>query len=313
VPADGLATPGFFPASNQNDDVTAIAEHQNLLWAFGPSSVELYYTSGSGQSAFRQHDVPPPLTELGAPNSLVKADSTLWWLDGRRRCVRVEGLQPKVTSMPIEAQLAGFSAYTDCVTHHMDYQGHNLILWHFRDQGVTLVYDYVRNIWSEWARWDTTTGSWVAMPLTAYCYHPDWDMHFCGGDADGLVWELDPDTNQDKSAVRRCLWRGPYWDGGNMNRKFSRRAQFLIDGGVATSYTSTDEGYDPALTIRWRDEDRQWQNPQVLNTGQIGDHRTVIDYWWRHMFRRTQVELVYSANAPLKISGIELEIDLRRR
>lgn len=312
------STPGILSAGTRSDNVTAIAALNNRVLLFGPESVEAFYGTGlgGGQPAFRLED-DPMQSSIGAPFSLVEVDDTLWWVDSDRRLVKLEGRAANAKSLAVEAQLLAMAYYDDCVAHLCDFQGHHLILLHFNQQGLTLVYDYVRDVWSEWRRWSTVTGDWSGMPLRGYAYHPEWNRHFCSGDSNGRVYELSATTYQDYagSAVTPLvrLWRGPYTDAGDLSLKFGRRLQFLLDGGVAQSYTSTSDAYNPTIEVRWRNEDRQWQEWRQMQTGAIGSQYSVRDVWCRTTFRRTQVEWRSSSPAPLRVNRIELEATPRTR
>lgn len=312
----GRSTPGFFTAGLRADPVTAIAALQNRAFVFGAQSVEAFYGTGAGggAAAFRLED-DPMQSELGAQRSLLEANGTLWWLDGDRRFVRLEGRSATPASTPVEAQIQAFGTFSDCITHLFEYQGVHIVLLHFQTQGLTLAYDYQRNVWSEWRLWSLTTGDWTAMPLLAYAFQPRWARHFCAGQAasTGRVYELSSTTYQDDSTPLVRLWRGPYSDAGDLGLKFCKRLQFLLDGGTAQSYTSTSDGYNPTIEVRWRNEDRQWQEWKPMQTGLIGQQFSVRDVWCRSNYRRQQIEWRCSSPVPLRVNRIELEATPRSR
>lgn len=312
----GRSTPGLFRAGLRADPVSALASLQNRVLLFGEQSVEAFYGTGAGggAAAFRLEDDPMQST-LGAAYSLLEASDTLWWLDFDRRFVRLEGRGTKTVSSPIEKQLQALGTYSDCIAHLFEYQGRHLILFHFQTDGVTLCYDYALGTWSEWRLWSLTTADWSPMPLLAYAFHPRWNRHFCAGVSrdNGTMFELSSTTYQDNSGPLVRLWRGPYSDAGDLGLKFCKRLQFLLDGGTAQSYTSTSDGYNPTIEVRWRNEDRQWQEWQPMQTGLIGQQFSVRDVWCRSNYRRQQIEWRCSSPVPLRVNRIELEATARMR
>lgn len=311
---------GTFEANDHPDYVRAVASYQRALYLFGDSSLQEYYDTGGSSPHLAARDQSPP-SSIGASHSLLTADQTLWWLDGERRVVRLEGGAPRVVSLPVEAQIRALSYVADGRFHHMQWQGHQLILCHFERAKLTLVYDYVRSLWSEWRLWSNATGDdgWTYMPLTAYAYHPTWDRHFCGGRPDGKVFEISSTTHEDDGNPRVLLWRGPYFDGGTNQQKLIRRMQLVFDGGVATTHLASgatngaNDTANPEIEVRWRNDDRQWQEPRQVSTGRIGEVNLVRDLWCRTTARKQQIELRYSAPTAFRISAIELDFEPRGR
>lgn len=232
-----IVVPGTSEAGTRSDPITALTALQNRLFLFGDASVEVFYGTGSSffPGPLRLEDTPIA-SSLGAARSLLQVDGTLWWIDGRRRLVRMQGRSWERMSLPVEAQLRALDTWSDCIAHKMEYQGHHLILLHFETEKLTLAYDWLRNVWSEWRKWNTSTGSWDPMPLKAYAFHPTWNKHFCAGGIDGKIFELSPTTYQDDSGPLRREWKGPFFDAGGYEPKLGRRYQFLVDGGTATSH-----------------------------------------------------------------------------
>lgn len=314
-----LTHPGVFSAGTRGDDINAVATLQNRLFLFGEDSVEVFYGTGGVvvdgiATAFRLEDDPLQSGCL-AGNSVKQAENTLWWLDNRRRFVRLEGRQATSVSSAVDAQIRALTTVSDCVTHFMEFDGHKLLLLHLEASAVTLVLDVVLGVWSEWRTWDNTNGVWKAGPFRAYAYHPGWNRHFCSGStADGEVLELKSTEYRDPGSeplVR--LWRGPFIDGGSTSLKKATRLRFLLDGGTATSYTSTAEGYNPEIEVRWRNEDRYWQDWQSLQLGRVGERGVSRDVWVNSNFRSQQIEWRCSAPARISVGRIELEAEPRLR
>jgi hypothetical protein len=310
----GIGIPGLFRAGTRKDPITAMAALQNRVLLFGDASVEAFYGTGSSTGPFRLED-DPMQSEISAPRSLIEVDGTLYWLDGDRRFVRLEGRSSAPVSTAVEAQIQAFTTHTDCVTHLVELQGVHLVLLHFPAEKLTLCYDYRRQVWTEWRLWSLTTGDWDEMPIRAYAFQPRWNRHFCAGYSRdlGRVFELSATTYQDNATPLVRLWRGPYTDGGDLGLKFCKRLQFLVDGGTAQSYTSTSDGYNPTIEVRWRNEDRQWQEWRQCQLGLIGSGASVRDVWCGSNYRRQQIEWRSSSPVPLRVNRIELEAVPRMR
>jgi len=303
---------GFFTAGTRSDEVTAMVGVRNTLLVFGPSSVELWYGTGDSNFPFRLDANPIP-SDLLAPRSVVSTGSGVYWLDSARSIVRLQGRETQEVSLAVAAQLEGLSAVEDCIGHEVNLPGHHLVTFTFPAAGLTLCYAPRLDAWTEWRRWDVTTGTWAAMPMRAYVHQTEWNRHFCSGRSNGTVYELSATTYQDHNAPLVRLWRGPFLEHGSVAVKGSSRLQWVVDGGVAQSYTTTSEGYDPVIEVRWQDESRRWTEFRRVRLGLIGERGTVRGINRLGDYRRRQYEWRCSAPVPLRVARVEEDVEQRER
>lgn len=302
----------FIRAGSRSDEALAIEELNNQLYIFGDESVEWWYGTGIADDPFRLERSMP--SGLGAAQSLVKADNTLWWIDKNRRIVRLEGNAPKMVSLPVERLIDTFSTVSDCVAREIEISGKHLIAFSFETAGSTLVFDWVLGAWYEWKVWDTEAqggrGKWRALPLGAYCKHRAWNRSFMGalvdaGASTGRVLELSTTAYDDDGLPLRRIRKLPFHDHGSTEPKTMDELNFVFEGGTAQSTDTTTQAGNPIMELSWRNEDRIWRPmSRKVPIGPVGEAGCVRRERSLGSYERRQLRYECSAPVPFGVSAI---------
>lgn len=252
-----------------NTVLRALMSFGGDAWLFGDKAVEVWYSTGAEQPvAFARYEHQIPVG-LGAVRGLVLADNQIFFLDTRRRCIRLDRYDPKVISYDIERTLQALQFPEDCVTHWVRMRGRNWLLWTFARDRKAYCFDLVLEAWTEWGRIDAG-GEPLPMPMLAYAYQPEWDRHICSAVDDNSLYELSFDARDDAgSAIVRERITGHITHGVS-KPKNSRAIRIRMKSGETDKEEDEQQGSAPVFTIRWRDDGMAWGQPVELTLGATG-------------------------------------------
>ena len=149
--AGNLATAEMRP-----DEIVALHAFWNELYLFGSTICEIWHDDGV--TPFSR--IPGAIIHTGcsAPYTVIQAGGTVYWLDDRRRFVRLKGRVAQPVSNPFQKVFEGFTNIYDAIAYKMSWGGRNWIVLSFPSSGVdqSFIYDYDLDQWAEWGAWDTT-------------------------------------------------------------------------------------------------------------------------------------------------------------
>lgn len=224
--------PTWFTPNSNSDVVTQLAAGWSELMIFGPYSTEIWYYTGQEET---ETDVPFARLEgaalergLAAPDAVISAFNTYWWLDNERRVVRLEGRSPKIISTPIDRYLRSISDISDCRAFVID----RWIVWSFPKTSQTWVYDTLSDSWTRWAKWNQSIASYEAYLGQDAVYVPEWGTTFVASRVDGRVLITHPNLVTDIFEPIRLLYRSAHFDHGTMARKVSNRLMIRLKRGA---------------------------------------------------------------------------------
>lgn len=309
---------GYFTAETKSDPCLALLEQWNLVWAFGPKSIDAYYPTGSTddeEGAFRLAWSSP--RGVAGVRSMCRADGTLYFLgEDRKAYLLDQQSQPQVLSLEIEPTLLALPRVDDCICHHVQIAGRHLIAFVFPAGRTTLLYDYVLSqggqgaVWYEWREWSAAAG-WLPMAMLAYAYHPRWNKHFVTPHTGGAaVYELAANAYTDNgNRIRRVRRLAPI-DHGTGLTKFSFRYRARAQRGVATTAEETADGGDPKLMVRTREVGEQWKEERPMALGRVGKGGAMKMQLSRNgKYRLREMELICDEPVPVHVSSLEEEFE----
>lgn len=157
--------------SEATDNISAICRSHREFWVLGERTSEVWYDDGVTPFS----PIQGVFVEQGcvAPFSALNLDNTIFWLGqsfqgGQPIVYRANGYQPeRISTTGIERYLMQSAQLRYAIGWSFSLQGHLFYGLYLADLPTTPVYDVSTQLWSEWARWDVTTGTWL--PWFARC------------------------------------------------------------------------------------------------------------------------------------------------
>ena len=302
----------FASAEGSPDGLTAVASNFREVWAFGTSSIEVWYNSGA--TDFPLQRIQGAFNELGlaAPYSVAKMDNALFWLGRDRRgqgiVYRANGyLGQRISTHAVEWQIQQYEDMTDAIAYTYQQDGHSFYVLVFPTANATWVYDVSTQAWHERAGF--VNGEFIR-------HRGNCQMSFQGkpviGDFEnGNIYAFDLNNFSDNGSTQKWLrsWRALPTGQNNLKRTSQHSLQLDIEPGVGLNL---GQGSDPEVMLRWSDDGgHTWSNEHWAKIGKIGQfYRRVL---WRRLGMTLKLrDRVYelSGTDPVKISIMGAELIL---
>lgn len=293
----------FFEAEALPDNSAAIADNLGELFVFGSETTERYRDFGDSSVPFRRSAIP---VDKGtrSPYSVVKADSTLAFLDSEGSFLQFQGSTPVNVGVPwVDRYVKRLSTITDCRGFRIDIDGSYQILWTFPTEGVGLIYDYKNKTWREWDGLEN--GVPARFRGACYLYHKAHNKHYVGDYRQGRVWQMSREFHADGDNPRKVLHTSGYIDFGTAKRKRNLYYDFHVKRGVGASGAR-----EPRFEVSYRDDGGQWTDPQEITLGTIGDNRHVVRLHNQGIYTKRQIAISMTDNAEFTLSRIDDEVEV---
>ncbi len=293
--ATNYIIPESFP-----DAGIAIARQNNMVVAFSELSVEYFYdaanASGSPLSPADQYVKQYGLASTG---SIAQHESTLFFVAksqaGNAFVVAHEGTKETPISTPAIDRILNEEGVdiVDVWGYLIRSVGHVFYVLNLPTQSRTLVYDITSQYWFEW-NWQDPSDVQGVFPMIQ-------EMECQGGlyllhQTDGYIYELTGTAYQDgHSKPINVSIQTSRFDGDTAKVKFLSKLEIIGDRQTSTSNVS----------VYWSDDDYQsWSSARTVDM----DERT---YLYRcGSFRRRAFLLTHTANTPLRLESLELDLEV---
>lgn len=213
-PGQPAVWPGLntFAADGNPDNINSmiITPFREILLG-GQDSIEQFERVPNGDPPFFKRWAIGDGVKL--PYTQVFADNAVWNISGQTEFVRSSGQISQAQSGPIGKQLEAIDDWTDAwIGGYPDKPlhiiGQKFILIQapnatnkYGTKGITLLYDYANQRWSELFGWNSEDASPVRWP--GWSHWPKWDKVFVGGE--GTIFQLDPTTHLNDTERQRWL------------------------------------------------------------------------------------------------------------
>lgn len=295
-------TGNFISAETFPDFIVALCRQNNYVVALGQQTIEYFYDTGVfpgtplARNAAALHQIGTP-----APDTLVQMEEQIAFVGqtatGGRTVWAMTGFTPneignEVIRQSLDAEGTNISnAKAYCIRS----KGHKFYVLNLTS--VTWVYDFDTQIWHQWADYtgttkfgcdyasDYTTGAPILLDRTT-----------------GYVYILTEGVSKDATGVATTAnitstAISDKMDFDNMNHKFMHRLAVVCDVPAGSNVTS--------CTISYTDDD--YQTYSTARTIPIST--TMSSITQLGMFRRRAFKLVYSDAYPMRLEGLELDIN----
>lgn len=296
-------TPGnFITAEMYPDNIVCLTKNNNYVVVVGSGSVEFFYDLGNAtgsplqrnESAVQQFGTPAPLTVVQTEKEVMMVGTTQ---NGGRSVWVIDGFKPEevsteavINSLNDEGdQLSLANAY--CIRS----SGHKFYVLRLASSGRTWVYDFESKLWSEWSSTDGS-GNQVVFVGKFACDSNKGFPYMLGNESNAAIYLLDDQTYQDDGRSIKTQVTTLKLDFDNMNRKDMSRASVYGDWPLSG---------DSSLTLEWTDDDyRTWSNPRTI---QLSTYLPVTRRLGK--FRRRAFRLTHTDNTPMRLEGMEVNIN----
>lgn len=293
----------FIVGEIRADKGVAIARYYNYIVSFNEKTIEFFYdaANASGTPLNRYEGV---LDLAGVPagsgNCVVNADNRLVWVGqsasgGRTVMMMDAGFQSKkISTHAIDEYLeAEGTNISNAYAYHCKVAGNDLyVLTLVTTAARTFVYDFRENLWYEWTSdVSDTEGFFTGMASTSVA-----GKTLVQDDADGFIYELDPETyvDTDESEVIKVEIHTERFDDNVQTNKFVHRLYPVCDF-VATGTAN--------LLVSWSDDDyTTFVSNRTLDLTNSASFLTRLGF-----FRRRSYRLQFQSNNRFRILAFDLD------
>lgn len=242
----------FTSASAEPDDLIGVVEMRGEVWAFGRSSVEVFYTTDLTTQPLQRADGRQIDRGCKDRDSIAKLDNTLFWVGEDNNVYRYQDV-PVIVSDPGISERVSASATAKAWTYALD--GHLFYVVSLDDE--CLAYDAATSRWHQLRRYGQT--GFVTTGIF------DGSTTYMGGP--GKVWTFDASLGIDEGSVV-------------IERLFTSaapvEAPMIANALDVLVSPGTSPLGDPAFVeTRWsRDQGRTWTDWLSAPLGVEGAYRT---------------------------------------
>lgn len=278
-----------FSAESGTDNVVGLAVSKGELWVIGVGTSEVWYDAANATgSPFSAREGLAIQNGCIAPGSIAKMDDLLIWLDSRGFVVQT-GQSPYVRNYNTRYQLdiisddalnAEFAAYTridNAKGYTFIESGRLMYSISFPTMLKTWVYDYTTKVWHERSYYNSYTNQ-HEHHLIQY-YAPYVNLCIGGGDRNGKVYLMSPETYSDNTAaIHRVRTVPVFYDSDNFKLISIDKLEIRVMSGYALQ---SGQGSSPQIMMRFStDGGHTWSNEETRSIGVSGEYGVPVT-WWR--------------------------------
>lgn len=291
----------FITAEMYPDNITALSKNNNYVVAIGTGSMEYFYDIGNATgSPLQRNDSAVQQMGTSAPDSVVQTEKEITMIgntnNGGRTVWTIEGF--KAEEIGTEAVRNSLNLVGDDISGVNAYcirvGGHKFYVMRLPTMNQTWVYDFDTKLWNEWSSTDSG-GTTQEVFMGKFASDSQFGYPYMMGAA-GEIYLMDDSTYQDHGRSIKTQITTLKLDFDNMNRKDCYRLAVFGDWPLETTST---------LSVEWSDNDyRTWSTARSL---QLSSELPCIRRLGK--FRRRAFRLTHTDNTPLRLEGMEMDIN----
>lgn len=228
-------------------------------------------------------------------DTVQEVDGILYWICTNRnsspQILAMDNLKPTIISTPAIERLINDADFSDCCSWAFKEWGHWFYGVTIKSSNLTLVYDIKEKMW---AQWTDTNGNYF--PIVAATYDSQ-GRHIFQHETNGKLYVADAIYVNDDGELFTTDIVLPNFDGGT---KRGKQLNYMFFVG--------DQTPGSILQVRHNDNDYatgKWSNFRTVN---MNSKRPFLDRCGT--FSRRAYNLRHRCNARLRISSIDLQMDL---
>ena len=267
---------GYFTAEARPDNIVAVAENTNNVFAFGQGTLQVY-----GPDASYVY-LPEATREYGcaAPYSVIKQDQAFAWLDQYGRFVVSDGRSIKTISDPIFNSIESIAVRGDCYGYRVLQGNCDCLVWTFPTAGQTFVYQAGQG-WGQWSGYDPATSNYAPFTVLSQHCRQDTDVTVVGT-TDGYIAELHRDASTDLGVPIKAHVETGYVSRGTDQKKHCKCVRMVFRRGTTFGATG------PQAWLSYRDQPGPWEPGLPIDLGGSGDTHPVLEFRSLGTYRRRQ-------------------------
>lgn len=296
----------FYTAESSPDNLIALTVLNNEIMLFGDENLEHWQSDSRGPFS----RINSKIFQYGiiAKHSLVNTGQEVYWLSNKRRIIKSSGGVPTEISTPFDKTFGKITTVSDCTADYVIQEGQNFIIFNFKTENRTFMYNITTDSWSEISWWDKVTAQHRAWLGNNYLYCPDWNQHLVGSRKTGLIYKLDKTYYTDNTDNIYFQKTSGNDDQGTKKWKMCPKVIFTLRRGVGISGDLTTV---PKLLVRYRDNgSKTWSNSREISLGKIGEYDSIIETYDWGQFKSRQWQAYTTAKVPIEIIDMEADIEV---
>jgi len=296
----------IFTAEANPDNLLSLYVVKRTIVLNGTQSTEFWFNDGITPFS-RIQGTTTARGVIGA-YATVFANETGYFLDDRRRLVKLEGTNTEILSTPFDKTIQNFSTVSDCLMDYVTVDGRHFLLLAFPTEDRTLFYDIPGGYWGEWTYWSTSTNARKRFIGNCYAYARSWNRHLFGHVNDSTIFSMESTTYSDNGVdIRMEKTTGNIDHGSPSKRKRSYRLTLYLKTGVGLGASGNTIPY---LLIRWKDDNSTgWSNYRRVSLKVLGDRKAIINIYNLGTYYSRKWNFKMSEQVPFTIGKCFEEID----
>ena len=135
-------------------------------------------------------------------------------------------------------------------------------------------------------------------------YVPEWNKRLMGDREKGYIYEIKDNIYTDNGDILKTVRRTGHITHGTNSLKKSHELRLRIKRGVG----SISE--DVVMMMRWRDDNGEWGNEQMLSLGKVGDKDIFVTLKPMGFYHSRQYEFSHTDNSQFVLIDAEELIEV---
>lgn len=262
----GWAALNAIRAEARPDDLVAIHENSSEVFLFGKETLQVVAPDPTvAYAAVNSVNVG-----CGAPYSIISVfdEGSFAWLTNDREIALADGRSVTYLSRPdMTSTLRAVSTVSDCVGYRVKIRNWDILLWLFPTAGKAYAYERQTKTWFQPSGYDTAAGTFAKLPMTAYHYWAEKDVHLVGL-ATGDIVKLDTAAAQfaGQPVIGESI-SGFENAGIEASPKQTLQVTVPMQRGLGTY----GQAIPPYVELYYRDAPGAWSQPYHLSLGASED------------------------------------------
>lgn len=290
-------TSNILGAQIEPDPGVYLAKQLVYVMALKGWSTEIFYNANNPPGALTLGPAQGVKMNFGcaSADSVQEIDGALLWLATNRassiQVVLVDNMKASAVSTPPVERILNDADLTAVASFAFRVEGHQFYGVTLVNDNITLVYDLESKLWSQW-----TDSSGNYFPIVSSTFSTTYGR-ILQHKSNGKLYLCDSDYTSDDGSVITVDLVTPNFDGGVRRRKQMTVMEFIADqtAGSTLQVRVNDDDYDATRWSNFRYVDLGVPKPTLTQCG---------------TFMRRATHIRHACNTPLRIKGIEMQIDL---
>jgi hypothetical protein len=291
-------------AESEPDDMKGVLAHNGQVYAFGESSIEPYYNTGSGNPPYSV--VTNSVEQLGlhAVHSLASNKDFVYFLGSDLVPYRISGLSVQPIGNPAIGQaIRNYPTSADAFGVTFRFDSLSFYLLSFKSGNETWLFNEQSGLWTNLS--SGTDGSQHLISDYQFIYN----KHIVADRKNGNIYEMDFDTFTDNGEVIQRQRDTLSIDGGTFgapgNVVFMDRLELKIETGASLIDAEAQ------IIMQFSDDNgRTWGNENFATIGQQGDYTYKLEWFALGMFTNRMFRFIMTDPIKWVILSASAEVEL---